>query len=278
MAGDDAIEILQRTMLGHAVHPMVRGALFLEHGCEKIHNDAVRGFMREQGLDPTEFGWASIQLDGGIENVSRRAMEWFAHALREAGDPVEESAGLGQLRLGLATTGPVPAVLAQAMQQIVIGILDSGGTVVVGGNSDLAASANFTALWGPARPASTLACGQRAAEPGLHFMDAPTEHLVEILTGLGAAGADLMMVWSPNAPVQGHPFIPVLWLDGKAADDAGVSDADLRFDAREGDADHWAGRLLELIVRTASRHYLPKAAAMGNTDFQVTRGLLGVST
>ena len=35
--------------------------------------------------------------------------------------------------------------------------------------------------------------------------------------------------------------------------------------------------LLALIVEVASRGYIPKLHSKGNTDFQLTRGLLGIS-
>ena len=36
-------------------------------------------------------------------------------------------------------------------------------------------------------------------------------------------------------------------------------------------------QLLFLIQSVASREYIPKLHSYGNTDFQVTRGLLGIS-
>ena len=35
--------------------------------------------------------------------------------------------------------------------------------------------------------------------------------------------------------------------------------------------------LLALIIEVASRRYTPKLHGKGNTDFQLTRGLLGIS-
>jgi hypothetical protein len=39
----------------------------------------------------------------------------------------------------------------------------------------------------------------------------------------------------------------------------------------------WAAELLGAILGVAGRAYTPKLNARGNTDFQFTRGLLGVS-
>ena len=58
--------VFLRTMLGHLKHRFTRRAMLLEHGCEQTHNDAVRNFLEECGVDPARYGWASVQLDGGI--------------------------------------------------------------------------------------------------------------------------------------------------------------------------------------------------------------------
>jgi hypothetical protein len=43
------------------------------------------------------------------------------------------------------------------------------------------------------------------------------------------------------------------------------------------DPSSWAGQMLETLAAVASREYTPRLYAAGNTDFQFTRGLLGVS-
>ena len=63
-----------RTILGYACHPMVACAVMLEHGCEKTHNEKMAGVLAEMGEDVSQWGFSSIQLDGGIEKVSG----WFA--------------------------------------------------------------------------------------------------------------------------------------------------------------------------------------------------------
>jgi altronate dehydratase len=59
------------TMLGYMQHPMVARCLLMEHGCEITHNGYLQNRMRDAELDPGDFGWASIQLEGGIDAVSR---------------------------------------------------------------------------------------------------------------------------------------------------------------------------------------------------------------
>ena len=45
----------------------------------------------------------------------------------------------------------------------------------------------------------------------------------------------------------------------------------------EEDVSGWTGQMLEAVAAVASREYTPKLFEAGNTDFQFTRGLLGVS-
>ncbi|MGI9336241.1 MAG: UxaA family hydrolase, partial [Gammaproteobacteria bacterium] len=63
----NADDLYLQTLLGHLRHGSVRRALLLEHGCEKTHNDAVRHYLLDHGEDLSRFGFASVQLDGGIE-------------------------------------------------------------------------------------------------------------------------------------------------------------------------------------------------------------------
>ena len=45
----------------------------------------------------------------------------------------------------------------------------------------------------------------------------------------------------------------------------------------EGGPDAWTEEILVTVAAVASREYTPKLFAANNTDFQFTRGLLGVS-
>ena len=70
-------------VLGYATHPMVKSCLFLEHGCEKTHNAFWQNRMEEAALDPQQYGWASIQLDGGIGPVMEKMTGWFRNGLAQ---------------------------------------------------------------------------------------------------------------------------------------------------------------------------------------------------
>ena len=263
-----------RTMLGYLTHPLVKFGLLLEHGCEKTHNDYMANQLDRMGCDAQRFGWASVQLDGGIDAVTDKVEAWFANALANAAPPVYEPCGLHALRLALLTTGPVSPDVAGAFAQLTLAIVGSGGSLILPETSALLTSPDFRdrVLAAPS-VAPTLAYGQAADAPGLHVMETPTEHWVETLTGLGATGVELMLAHVDGHPRQAHPLIPLLQVASASADAPSV-DVDLTL---TGPASTWRDALLRLLLDTASRDYTPKLYALGNTDFQVSRGLLGIS-
>jgi altronate dehydratase len=262
-----------RTLVGHMAHPMVRCGLFLEHGCEKTHNDAVRQTLEATGLDPTRFGWASVQLDGGIEPVTDKVRAWFSAALgADNGGPIEQDAGAEHLSLAMTASGKVTDAVGAALGAAAERLLSASATVIVPGNSSLLDAAPFVERLGLDQvPRPTLAYAQAPADGGFHVMDAPTGHGAETLTGLGATGAGIMLAAVEGRPMQAHPMVPLLQVaEGE------MPDVDLVLggyaDSREAGA-----AILDLVLRVASRQYEPKLFAQGYTDFQITRGLMGIS-
>jgi altronate dehydratase len=262
-----------RTMAGYLQHPCVKAALLLEHGCERTHNDLMRRSLAAAGVDPARFGYASIQLDGGIAKVTTRVMQWFAQALPRVPSPLRELVGVGELALGITAVGPVPPASAQALAAVAATIVGAGGSVVIPENASLLRTPEFSNALGLTRPLRpSLAYGAALHRPGLHVMATPTEHAVEALSGLGGTGVQVLLAHVSTATLPGHPLIPLLEV---ATADAAV-DADLRI-AAGGDHLAAAHDILELLCRTASRDYEPRAQGDGRVDFQLTRGYLGVS-
>ena len=272
---DGSEDIYTRTLQGYLTHPSVATALLLEHGCEKTHNDYMRAKMLDAGIDPTVFGFASVQLDGGIELALDRVEDWFRQQATHASTPVSLSVNAGALRLGLLAGGSLPDPAARSLARLVRWIVAEGGTVVLPEGSGLAASEAFTAALDlAAQPAPSLANGQ-VAGPGLHVMEAPTGHWTEVVSALGATGVGLLLAHVGEHPLQGHPLIPMLQITGSATVAAAYAD-DL--DAVIDTQDEVGSRqLLDLLVEVASRRLRPRLWETGNTDFQITRGLLGVS-
>ena len=262
-----------RTLIGYLRHPLVARCLLLEHGCEKTHNDYVRHELAAQGVDLSPYGWASVQLDGGIAPVLDKIEAWFAEA--DLGEtPSRASTGWGALRLGLLSDGssdcPIDANAASALATVARLVAGQGGTVLLPEGDKLLNALNV------ANYAPTLDYGQRlpinGSGPGLHVMHAPTAHAVETLTGLGATGVELVLALVRDRPVPAHPLVPVLQVASDAAVD--VTDVDLRL---AGSADEQIAQLTELVARAVAGEATSRGLAQGNVDFQITRGTVGIS-
>lgn len=258
------------TLLGYATHPAIQHCLLLEHGCEVTHNDFMRRQLDALGFDPQRFGWASIQMDGGIEAVLQKIERWFAGQLAAQTEPAVKQVELEALRLGLLATVPLPEAAAASLSVVARQVVQAGGAVVMPANATLLASPEFLdqTLFSRA-PAPTLGYGQKISAPGFYLMDTPTVHPVETVTGLGATGVDLLLAYVGQQSLPGHPLLPLLQI---AAAPAHNPDADL---VLAGDPAGWPVTLLDLLAETASRRYRPRQQAV--VDFQLTRGLLGFS-
>jgi len=281
VSGGDSEHLYLRTMAGYLVHPLVKSALVLEHGCEKTHNDAMRNFLEEQSIEPNQFGWASIQMDGGIDSVTARVMSWFRNTHPEDESEGVKEVGLEALRLGLVSNGPVLGPSAESCAMLAGTVVGAGGTVVVAENSSLLSNEAFSkALFNstPARP--TLAYGQACRKPGFHVMETPTDHPVETLTGLGATGVEVVLAYVSDRFLQSHPMVPLIQVGSRRESSAAAETTDeldllLGTDCAEPKAK--MEQMLRRVLQVASREYRTKALACGNTDFQMTRGWLGVS-
>ncbi|MBA2691004.1 MAG: UxaA family hydrolase [Rubrobacter sp.] len=263
-----------RTVLGHLAHPLVRFGLLLEHGCEKTHNDYFRARLEEAGLEPEHFGWASVQLDGGIEKVISRVEEWFENMMEESPDLEYETSGLEHLRLGLDASGPLTEEAARTFAALTAAVVGAGGTVVVPERSGLLGSEAYLAgTVGEVR--NTLSHGEAVGIPGFHVMESPTSDPMEAATGLGATGVEIMAAHVSGRPLTAHRMVPLLQVssDGETIERYG-EDLDAVF---EGDPDTDTEVLLDSVLDVASRRYTPRLFGRGNVGFQFTRGLLGVS-
>ena len=272
-------QLYLQTLLGHLRHRAVRRAVLLEHGCEYAHNDAIRHYLIAKGENAARYGWASIQMDGGLEKVAAKVEKLFGEAAQ--GDPASLNiAGDGtHLRLGLTCEGPLDDAAAKALALLTQGIVAAGGTVVVPANAGLLETPAFTSalLADPAKVSTSLAYGQHAERVGLHVMDAPTEDAVETLTGLGATGVEIMLAHVARSPLQAHPMIPLIQVSSSESLQKRLgNDLDLAM-SPNGSAEDSCAALLELIARVASREFTPALYGRGMADFQLTRGVLGMS-
>ncbi len=256
-------EIYTRTMIGHLTHPTVALGLLLEHGCEKTHNDHVRHEIQQLGISPERYGWASVQLDGGIDAVIDKVQDWFSESLANKPSVPVVNAGLEHLCIAVTSTGEVREEVSESLTQLTHRVVAAGGTVIVPANATFLRS-------GTRRVPTTLAYGQRVEKAGFHVMETPTDQPTETLTGLGATGVDLALAHIVGAPLQSHVMVPLIQV---STDSATRTNYGPDLDLATADVDE----LLALIVEVASRQYTPKLHGKGNTDFQLTRGLLGIS-
>lgn len=286
--GINGRDIAADTLMGYLQHPLVGRGLLLEHGCEKTHNDYFRQRLdvadSEREKSDGRFGWASVQLDGGIERTLNNVEEWFANC-RQGFKGVEHiDAGLETLRLGITSDGPLTEGGASALARLCQWMVAGGATIVVPANASLLGHPAFCGpLFDVAPeevPDANLANGQSPlAGSGFYLMDVPVDHWVESVTGLGATGVEIILSHVGEHPLQGHPMVPLL----QVASDPGMmarygGDIDLGVDCGGAvDEDEGAYQLLALVMETASRRHVPRVVELRNTDFQLTRGLLGVS-
>ena len=264
VSGGRSEEIYTRTMIGHLTHPKVALGLLLEHGCEKTHNDHVRHEIQKLGISPERYGWASVQLDGGIDAVIEKVQDWFSETLASEPPVSVVDAGLEHLCIAVTSTGEATEEVSEFLTQLTHRIVAVGGTVIVPENATFLCNGTRSGF------PTTLAYGQRVEKAGFHIMETPTDQPTETLTGLGAAGVDLALAHIVGAPLQSHVMVPLIQVSANTATRSSYG-ADL--DSVSADVND----LLALIVEVASRQYTPKLHDKGNTDFQLTRGLLGIS-
>ena len=277
------------TLTGHLAHRSVRHAVLLEHGCEMTHNDAVRNHLAARGVAADRFGWASVQLDGGIasvqEKVTRQLEELAAaragqgHGASDAPAFQRQRVGAAEMRVALAAHGPLAPAMGKAFGTLAVGLVSAGATVVVPDNEGLLGNDGFRQAVFPegAVPSASLAFGRPAEHAGFHVMETPTENPVEAFAGLGATGVDLMLCHIGQIPLQGHPMLPLVQVTAEP-DVAAVygSDLDRVLEPQRG-VDAIVAELAALVADVASGRYRPTLWSRGVTEFQLTRGRLGLS-
>ena len=272
----NAEHLYLETLLGHLRHPFTRRAVLLEHGCEKTHNDAVGGFLAERGESTERLGLASVQLDGGIDAVTERVVDWFDAALAEDGDVARGPAGAAALRVGFVLDEVPDEDVGAAIGALAASIVAAGGSVVFADNAFVRASDPLRSALleseGSWRP--TLAYGQHAERAGLHVMETPTEDPVEAVTGLGGTGVEVMVACVARHPLRANPMVPLVQC-GLTEKVAAAHAGDLDLDC--GDPAGLPTALLAKIADVASGRARPRLSATENAGFQITRGALGIS-
>ncbi|MEM6432153.1 MAG: altronate hydrolase, partial [Deinococcota bacterium] len=266
--------LFARTFVGYLRHPAVRMALLLEHGCEKTQNDTMRHYLQDAGVDAGVFGWASVQLDGGIASVLTNIDAWATARLAELSAYDRQLTSLASLKLALLTDDASDDKVAHALAELTAQIVAAGGTIVLSDRDPIWQQAVFlNALGLVEAPTPNLAYGQYPDQAGLFVMMTPTTHWLETLTGLAATGVHAMLAHITDYPQQVHPLVPLVQVTTNAENSSPDLDANLSAIPE----DELAEGLLEVVLELVSANYTPKLVTQGNTAMQMTRGLLGVS-
>ena len=265
--GSPTVTEFINTIIGYATHPHVRHCLLLEHGCEKTHNAFWRNQFKEAELDPTEFGWASIQMDGGIEAVFKKIEGWFSDELTTEKSPEKMKANTAPVRLGLISENGADDKTAVSLAKLSQQILSSNGQLIVSANDKLLDNTAFLTQIG-LKPLTSpnLHFAEHPKSAGLYLMNRPSTHWIETISGLGATGVDLIL-GVVERPLPGHPFIPVL--------QSSTTLTELDFTVSDGEQN--VAQLISLIQSTLNGTYTAVADQQENRAFQITRGALGIS-
>jgi altronate dehydratase len=275
--GEAMHKLLHRTYRGYVTHPNVAAALLLEHGCEKVPNDMMRRQLEAAQVPLDRFGWASVQLDGGIEKAIAKVEAWFNEKFATLAPAPTLPTGFGALAVGLMTAAPVAASTATAFAALARAVVGDGGSILLPESDPLLANPAFRReVLGDVPPHATLAYGQPLVQPGFHVVATETDHWVENVTGLGGCGAQLFLTVVRDHARQGHPLLSVIQV--AEADQRGVLPADDVDGFLTGRPAEDEALLSRLLAAVAQREQSTVSAAQGFIDFQLTRGLLGVST
>jgi altronate dehydratase len=252
-SGGESERLFLRTMSGYLAHPLVTRALLLEHGCEKTHNDRFRNAIREAGLTETDFGFASVQLDGGIERAITKVAQWF-----DTAPSARSVRNFAPFAIGFAGE-KIRGSVASAFRLVARYLEAAGGAAVFPAN-----------LFGAG---DRLQYGERLLHAGLFTMDSPTDDLLEITTGLGASGVQAIVIFAPGNLLPGNPLVPTIQI---APENGKTVEADVIALDKSSPA-KIAAEIFEVLRKVRSGVHIPRSQVFENVAFQITRGMEGIS-
>ena len=273
--------IITRVLAGHLFHSLVRSAFILEHGCEKTHND---WFLTQIGEEKQpNYGWGSVQGDGGIESVMDKVAGYFEGIKTEL-EPAVGAAPTGLILAVMCREKKLSERDANVLAQLVITVVANGGSVILprthlscGGV--LRSHAFVSQVLRDDMPGDdispTLSFAERPKTPGLHVMDG--QHVMsckEIMTGLAAAGATGMIWWiGEGTSLQaGHPFVPTLHVTT-------APKAQRNADTFLQDEDDMVSvaQILSTLHSALELGFDTKCKETGSIDFSIPRGMTSIS-
>ena len=123
-----------------------------------------------------------------------------------------------------------------------------------------------------------LAFGSVMTSQGLNIMDTPTQHRVERISGLAASGCSRIILFKNGSEfIQGNPLVPTYAVRIDDGIEVETEDSDLVLNPSCLDPRTACERVLEYCLGAGPQRKKPVSQLFGNTDFQITRGHLGIS-
>mmetsp|Transcript_23514 Transcript_23514/g.51076 ORF Transcript_23514/g.51076 Transcript_23514/m.51076 type:complete len:935 (-) Transcript_23514:2215-5019(-) len=265
------VDMLDRVLVGHLLHPHVAHAVLLEHGCEMNHNDRMIANLRGRTSEShvAKFGRASVQVDGGIEASVKVCLDFF-DSVQPACPTSPKEVG-APLRLGVVTQtcDAKKRLVSNATLTVITKLVVSrGGVVVIPETS----SVGIVERLSETKPRPSLAFGESISKDErqvVHIMETPTQDWLELITGLASTGVDLIIAFC-DKPRVAHMFVPVVQVGFH--ENRRVSDLDVVLDT----SSDCTGTLVETISNVL-KHGKTKAMQNQHTGFQIARGHIGVS-
>jgi hypothetical protein len=236
----------------------------------------MRCELERTGVSAARFGWASVQLDGGIAKALDKIQRWFAEKLAALTPATLVETDFGALTVGLMTADRAGDAAAVALASVTRAIVERGGSVLIPESDALLANPSFRGdTFASMVPHATLAYGEALTQPGLHIVASETDHWVENLTGLGGCGVHLVLALVSGHTRQGHPLLSVIQV-AESSQRAVLTPEDVDL-FLTGDPIEDLSAIETLLVAVAELKCVPVVNAQGLVDFQFTRGLMGVT-
>lgn len=223
--------------------------------------------------------------------MSQKVENWFNNKISSSAPPQIETASLKHLKLGILTppASSLSSEGARCLAEITQAIVFAGGLVIIPENSVALKNNMFIGAVvdegsGPSSLTPTIAFGQIPTKNGFHVMKTHSKHWVETLTGLAATGVECMLSFveedSLSKSLQAHPLVPVIQVSTAFSSCCGSKNPNIGTDfdkILDGESESWPAQVFDIILKVASRQYIPKMFQLGNVDFQIPRGPEGIS-
>ncbi|MBF0290483.1 MAG: UxaA family hydrolase [SAR324 cluster bacterium] len=270
-----SMEKFIRTTLNYLLHPNVSMAISLEHGCEKAHNAYMCQEFEKIGGVVKKIGWFSIQLDGGIENVLKKATKWCQRNVANLKEESAKTTDAKDTRIGIITSGSMPRFVKGTLNVFCRRLLDAEMTVIAPESSALVNVLIKSGTLKEEQTHPTLAYGQQPSDSGFHIMENSFATLEETMAGMGGSGVQAIFSFLKGRPISAHPMIPVIqvrWNGNRSILYQNDFDLTLPESSSQGSA-----QLIELLEQVLSRKYIPKNNCSQNTIYQISRGIEGIS-